>query len=114
MASNNSLLVGGAPLACDGAHPSDFRARMTRVRDLLVKESASVTCNHFFWIKAAHPALWTRHPSRDGALPNSRQLIQLTGGGDGTSLAGQTRDRPSRPAAYKPLKPVTAPRLAGG
>ena len=30
------------------------------------------------------------------------------------ALAGQTRDRPSRLATYKPLKLVTAPRLTGG
>ena len=56
VASNNSLLlVGGAPLACDGAHPSGFRARMTIVRDLLAKESVSLARNHFFLMKAAHP-----------------------------------------------------------
>ena len=38
-------------------------------------------------------------------------MIQLTG--DGTPLVGQTRDRLSRPATYKPLNMVTAPRLAG-
>ena len=59
MASNNSLLlVGGAPLDCDGAHPSGFRARMTRVRALLARDSDPVARNHFFWMKAAHPDLW--------------------------------------------------------
>ena len=31
----------------------------------------------------------------------------------GNSLAGQTRDRPSRPTPYKPLKLAIAPLLAG-
>ena len=40
VASNNSLLlVGGAPLACDGAHPCGFRARRTIARDILAKKA---------------------------------------------------------------------------
>ena len=61
MPSNNSLLLdGGAPLACGGAHPSGFRLRMAIVRDLLAKESVSLTRNHFFLMKAAHPDQWPR------------------------------------------------------
>ena len=49
MASNNSLLlVGGAPLAYDGAHTSGVRARMASVRLLVARDSASVARNHFF------------------------------------------------------------------
>ena len=49
VASNNSLLlVGGAPLAYNGTHTPGFRARMTSVRALLARDSASVARNHFF------------------------------------------------------------------
>ena len=61
VASNNPLLlVGGTPVAYNGTHTPAFKARMTRVRALLARDSTSVAYNHFFWMKAAHSDLWPR------------------------------------------------------
>ena len=54
LTSNNSLLlVAGAPLVCNGAHPPGFRARRTSVSAPLARYNASVACDHFLQLKAA-------------------------------------------------------------
>ena len=54
LTSNNSLLlVAGAPLVCNGAHPSGFRAHRISVSALLARYSASVARNRFPRLKSA-------------------------------------------------------------